>query len=189
MQERIARYIKIFFGLLVLYLLWQCTSFLYVHHYSEIVDNICGQLYLPELADAYKASSKWQTLFKVAKVLVLLVDGVWAYRMYRVMTDKGARLVSRYYERIFTTVGDSLWGTYHEVRNSPPYIRLGLAAILVIQLVVFTKLLFTLPYHYDEIFTYTNFSSKGFLASMAYYHVPNNHILHNLISVFFSPSL
>ncbi|MBE2208337.1 MAG: hypothetical protein IAE84_12175 [Saprospiraceae bacterium] len=42
----------------------------------------------------------------------------------------------------------------------------------------------TLPVNYDEAWTYLNFTSKSPIVSLAYYPVPNNHILHSLITNF-----
>lgn len=40
----------------------------------------------------------------------------------------------------------------------------------------------SLPVNYDEAWTYLNFTSKSPIVSLAYYPVPNNHILHSLIT-------
>lgn len=42
-----------------------------------------------------------------------------------------------------------------------------------------------IPFHYDEAWSYTYFSSKGIWQTMHFYPQPNNHIFYNLVAYFF----
>jgi hypothetical protein len=61
-----------------------------------------------------------------------------------------------------------------------------LLGILLINLVVKGYLATIFTVTYDEAWTYINFTSRGVVSSMSYYPAPNNHILHSILTNFFS---
>jgi len=54
--------------------------------------------------------------------------------------------------------------------------------LFIIPLLLNFYLVISLPITYDEAWTYNNFISKGFLVSISYYPMPNNHVLYSLIA-------
>jgi hypothetical protein len=69
-------------------------------------------------------------------------------------------------------------------RREPAFYR-GLSLILVIQGLFFIFLVFKIPFHYDEAWSYMYFSGKGFMRTALFYPLPNNHILYNLMATVF----
>lgn len=61
-----------------------------------------------------------------------------------------------------------------------------LAGILLINLVVKIYLAIVFTITYDEAWTFINFTSRSIISSMTYYPAPNNHILHSILTNFFS---
>lgn len=54
--------------------------------------------------------------------------------------------------------------------------------LLIIPVLTSMYFAITMPISFDEALTYTWFTSKGLLSSVAYYPAPNNHILHSVIT-------
>jgi len=60
--------------------------------------------------------------------------------------------------------------------------RASLLVIFILQTIAFLYFLITIPFHYDEAWTYIYFTGKGFLRTITFYPIPNNHILYNLVA-------
>lgn len=60
--------------------------------------------------------------------------------------------------------------------------RTCLLIILALQTIIFFYFLLTIPFHYDEAWTYLYFTRKGFYTTLTFYPIPNNHILYNLVA-------
>jgi hypothetical protein len=63
--------------------------------------------------------------------------------------------------------------------------RASLLLIFVLQTVAFLYFLVTIPFHYDEAWTYIYFTGRGFLKTVTFYPIPNNHIFYNLVAGLF----
>ncbi|MBN8853780.1 MAG: hypothetical protein BGO55_11330 [Sphingobacteriales bacterium 50-39] len=61
----------------------------------------------------------------------------------------------------------------------------GLYLILGVQCIFFLYLVFRIPFHYDESWSYMYFSGRGFQTTATFYPLPNNHILYNLVATIF----
>lgn len=62
----------------------------------------------------------------------------------------------------------------------------GIKLIFILWALLMLTCLLTIPYHYDEAWSYHYFSRHGWLRTMAFYPLPNNHIFFNLVVVFFT---
>jgi hypothetical protein len=61
---------------------------------------------------------------------------------------------------------------------------LKIAFILLAFILLF--FLFNVPYHYDEAFSYRYFTGVGWLRTITFYPLPNNHIFYNVIAGLFT---
>ncbi len=73
-------------------------------------------------------------------------------------------------------------GGRHRWRRLPRRARLGALVGLAVLTALRTYFSLTKPLHAEEIASYEFFVSQGWLAVSAYYPIPNNHILSNLVS-------
>lgn len=183
MNYNLTYWVKAIFTGVLLYCLWRVTYFLYAHHYQDIIDIISAQLPLDTNADILKQNKMLRIFFSILKGFIVLLDLICVRRAYLNLIEKKRQEVSG--KSAFMVVGDSLKENLEGFKKLPHDIKYGLLAILVLQLIAFTFLIVKLPYNYDEIYTYNHFSGRGIIASLTDYHVPNNHILHNVISTFF----
>lgn len=62
----------------------------------------------------------------------------------------------------------------------------GVKLVFILWALLMLTCLLTLPYHYDEAWSYHYFSRQGWLRTISFYPLPNNHIFFNLIVVLFS---
>ncbi len=58
----------------------------------------------------------------------------------------------------------------------------GLPYVLILPLLASCWYALHIPVNYDEAWTFLNFTEKSPIASLCYYPVPNNHVLHSLIT-------
>lgn len=58
----------------------------------------------------------------------------------------------------------------------------GLFYVLMLPLLASVWFALKVPVNYDEAYTYLHFTEKSPIASLCYYPVPNNHVLHSLIT-------
>ncbi len=184
MQHNITRTVTLIFVALLLYTLLYINWFLFSNTSAEIVTEVCKQLYLPHLTEEYQNNSNTIRLINMVRGLVLLIDLILLFRIYSALVNKNYLLGSSVH-RAFDSIGYSLLENYEHIKTQDRIIRLGLLTILSLQFISFSYLIIYSPYSYDEVHTYTHFSGIGIFSSMAYYPLPNNHILHNVCSVFF----
>lgn len=181
MQERIARYIKIFSAFAFLLVLVAVAWPLYAYHYEAFVTEVGKNLYLHELTDHYSHSSQGYKYFWLARWVALLIVLLWSLVVYRITVGNKSIIGGRG-DRIFDALARSVVSNYLFVKNLKPAIKHSLGTIILIQSGVFLFFLYHLPYHYDEAYTYVFFSGKSILTSLTFYPLPNNHVLHNIIS-------
>jgi hypothetical protein len=61
--------------------------------------------------------------------------------------------------------------------------------LAVVWAILMAMTLLTTPYHYDEAWSYHYFSGEGWLRTLSFYPITNNHIFFNLAAVFFDKLL
>jgi hypothetical protein len=90
-------------------------------------------------------------------------------------------LMARYFYSIWNLNVRFLRLILVSIKEIVQWYKLEYRWILLLSPMLFSFGLMVLaPLRYDEIWTYLNFTSKGPIASIAYYPSPNNHILHSL---------
>lgn len=133
--------------------------------------------FIASLAGQVEKAEKIAALVTPAKFRLLLLGGglllagcMAAWKWFDVLFDQSARFVH------YMWLGMS--GTFRS------FFRSKAKYLLFIPLLSSVYFAATLPVSYDEAWTYLNFTTKSPIVSLAYYPVPNNHILHSLITNF-----
>ncbi|MBX2929653.1 MAG: glycosyltransferase family 39 protein [Saprospiraceae bacterium] len=132
---------------------------------------------IASLAGQAEKAEKIAALVTPAKFRLLLLTGALlsagclaAWKWFDLLFDRSARFV--------TYTGSGVRGVFRS------FFRSRAKYLLIIPLSASVYFAVTLPVSYDEAWTYLNFTTKSPIVSLAYYPVPNNHILHSLITNF-----
>lgn len=150
-------------------LMFALAVLIYLHFtpYHEFVNEL-GEYFRAKQVKRYIPQSKYDQWIVLPVLLSLLSVSVIIW----------ARNVSRYLRLIkFPSLKiGSFWSSLN------PEIRIAFILLLIINFSFRLYLSLTSPISYDEAWTFLHFSSKGFFTSLAYYPLPNNHILHSLLT-------
>jgi hypothetical protein len=161
-------YAKILLGFFCLILLAGITASL-VYGYEETVNHfifLANQQANVQKIKSLLTPEKFQ-LIQACAVLMLFGFGVIFY-----WVDVLSRTLSHWTKVLFVSARNTLLTIYKS------------EAKFILFLPIFASVYYAiaLPVSYDEAWTYLNFTSRGIFASACYYPMPNNHILHSLIT-------
>lgn len=154
-------------GIVLLLIAIAVLLYMYFTPYAEFIAGL-QEYFKAEKVDRYISKSKYEQGILLPALLCILSAAliIWAGKVSRQVKVNGFPLLN---------IG-AFW------RSLDPTIKTGFIIILLINLIIRLYHALSYPISYDEAWTYLHFSSKGFLTSLAYYPLPNNHILHSLFT-------
>jgi hypothetical protein len=117
-------------------------------------------------------------LSKVLGVLLLALYALLAVDWIGEKKIKATRWLDGYFKK-FITVVEKNWIIAAQYNK-------GIRLVFILWGLLMLTCLLTIPYHYDEAWSYHYFSRHGWLRTMTFYPLPNNHIFFNLVVVLFS---
>ncbi|GAA4452242.1 glycosyltransferase family 39 protein [Rurimicrobium arvi] len=172
--------IECFFRAVLAAVLGIILWYLFSNTYLEILSGIRRQLYLDVTDAEGKSSDFLLVILWFARLLFLALEFL--------AIKKAAEIITGYCNGLYKPAAFSLYCAQMGRSNQLFIVALprGIRYLAGFLLLLYTCFLLYgithLPSHYDEVFTYRFFSGKGLLASLAFYPLPNNHILFNLFS-------
>jgi hypothetical protein len=143
---------------------------LWAGHEASIafVASLAGQSEKAEKVAALVTAGKFRVLLLAGGLL--LAGAIWVWKRFDFLFALSAGFAAY--------VGSGIRGVFRS------FFRSKAKYLLLIPLLSSVYFAATLPVSYDEAWTYLNFTTKSPIVSLAYYPVPNNHILHSLITNF-----
>ncbi len=88
--------------------------------------------------------------------------------------------------RLFVKIADGIYTSF--IENKKYLLDLGkinlltFLSLILIQFIFCGYFLLSMPFNYDEFWSYLFFSGESYWATLSFYPVPNNHIFFNLVS-------
>lgn len=168
-------------GFTILLVLSYAAYFLNAHPFEELVAKLCDKLFKPELGPELLDSDLAYYVHLSLRFVLPLLTVLWCLRMYKVITIRRP-LFGNWDDSLFAAISESLQQNAAYIKALPKYVKYALAIIFILQSGFLAYLVTSFPYHYDEAYSYLYFSGKGFISSLAYYPVPNNHVFYNIVS-------
>lgn len=153
--------------------------------YPTFLRGVLVRVKRPSRLDHYLGNSRLLPAYKLGKYLVSFLLWFLSISLYNAVVRRQGWL-SAWLDRITAAIYAVFSRNRVFWRQLDPFAKKGLFFILAIQFVAFLFLLLSLPYHYDEAWSYAHFAGVGFVQTAAYYPYPNNHIFYNLVSRLFS---
>lgn len=178
MQGKLPLYIRIATSSFIILSLLFFLQYIYGGTYEELVTKVCNSTYRFEYADKYKADTSLKLLYNSLRFFLPLLLISYAIASYFSIKRKS-------YSNWIYVFSDSIKENISFIKNLPLYNRLTLFSVLLILFVFLLWGIHKLPLHYDEGYSYMYFSGKGILSSLTFYPLPNNHVLHNILSAVF----
>ena len=123
----------------------------------------------------------YRILFSVSKVLAVLLLAIYALFALDWIGEKKmrpTRWVDRYYKKLVIII-EKNWDILFQYSK-------GIKLVFILWVVLMLTCLLTIPYHYDEAWSFHYFSGRGWFRTLTFYPLPNNHIFFNLVVVLFS---
>lgn len=120
-------------------------------------------------------------LFSLSKVMGLLLLAVYVLFAVDWIGEKrmsATRRLDGYFRKVVIVVREN-W------LIAVQYNR-GVKLVFILWALLMLTCLLTIPYHYDEAWSYHYFSRHGWFRTISFYPLPNNHIFFNLIVILFS---
>jgi hypothetical protein len=158
--------------------------FLLANYYKDVMEAVFENDPHHYLEDSLKHAAA-ETGFKVFKLFLFLVP-LWIMSVWYDYFTAQKRRTTRF---LIDGVSKIL---YRSIQNNLAFVnsldrrwRVMLALMLAVFFIAECVLLASVPTSYDELFSYTLFSSKGAWTSLSYYPIPNNHMLYNLVTCLF----
>ena len=149
--------------------------------YASFLGGILTRVRRPERLDHYLASSKLRWTYELLKYVLFFFLVCLFTSLYKAVVRKQGWL-SEWLDRVTGAVCAFLSHNKGFWNRLDPFAKSGLFFVGVIQFGWFLFLVLSIPYHYDEAWSFRHFSGVGFVQTAAYYPYPNNHIFFNLVS-------
>jgi|GEM_PF-2002295 len=152
------------------------TVLLYVEGYDEFCRFLLSRLGKLHKEAEFKAQFLTASKFSFIR-LALLTGSVLSIgiSLLAIRRRKAIRAMIR-------AAVQALKDQYTFLASQEKFTRLGLLAIIVLQVILFSCCAYSFPVSYDEAWTYLNFTSKSVLTSASYYPAPNNHIFFSILT-------
>lgn len=162
-------------------LLLVCGWIFYKYHYDTFLLAISHDIYKPELFGELLGNKKGHYCFLLLKGGIYLLIAVWFFFLIRATLYKKP-VIGKWAERWIDGAVSIITKNYNFFRSLPYVVKVTLTGIIVIETLCLAYFSVTLPYDYDEAFSYLYFSGMGMLSSWFFYPLPNNHVLYNILS-------
>ncbi len=182
-RNKLAYYLKIVAGFFLLLLAGRWMWIVFTRNTREYVAYF---LYSSgrDTHWAYKGETYIVILFLLLKIFLFSAGVFLLYRLY-VVLKHNKPLIHQSEDYFFYGAADSILANTAYIKQQPAWAKGLLALIIIILVPLQVYLLFCMPFHYDEGFSYMHFSGRGLLADITFYPVPNNHIFYNIVSTVF----
>jgi len=140
--------------------------------YQECLDVIINLINVPESKKdklaTYITSSNFRFIQGIPLLISLLGILIMIYSKAVLNTGKEISNLANRIKEFFTTL---------------PKFEKYLALTIIIGYALYNiSHAIRMPVHYDEAYTYFNFTKRSIFASISYYPVPNNHIFHSVLT-------
>jgi len=150
-------------GISILFILFNLT-------YQEFISTFTDYIGIAKEESLKKfVSEKSFKLFRLIGFIFIL-SGVLIYIF--------ANQISLFSKTIYHKITE----IYEEVKSLERKYLLVLLCLIVFTFLFRLYLAISFPISYDEAWTFFSFTQKGFLVSVSFYPVPNNHIFHTLLT-------
>lgn len=153
--------------------LFLLSLFLFFIEYEKLIFIILDRAGKLHKIEEFKSGYLSQTKFQLIKFLLITITLFFfgaVYKWYKQFENKTIELLS------FVIIG--LRAEIRKISKKDWYL---FSAVFVIITLVKTYYFFSQPITNDEAFTFLNYVNQGFAASLTYYNLTNNHILHSLL--------
>lgn len=162
-------------------LLLGCGWIVTKYHYDTFLLAVSHDIYKPELFGELLGNRIGYYCFLLLKGGIYLLIATWFFFLIRAFLFKKP-LPGKWAERWINGAISIITKNYSFFRSLPRIVKVALGGILVIETLSLAYFSVTLPYDYDEAFSYLYFSGMGMLSSWFFYPLPNNHVLYNILS-------
>ncbi|MBS1777760.1 MAG: glycosyltransferase family 39 protein [Bacteroidetes bacterium] len=162
-------------------LLLGCGWIITIYHYDTFLLAFTHDIYKSEIFNELLSNRKVHYCFLLLKGGIYLLIATWFFFLIRAVIYKKP-LLGKWPERWIDGAINIIAKNYSFFKSLPGVVKVTLTGILVIETLSLAYFSATLPYDYDEAFSYLFFSGVGILSSWFFYPLPNNHVLYNILS-------
>lgn len=124
--------------------------------------------------------------YHIARVLDVALCLLITVRAWRYYKKRSRFLLFPGENEWLQPFSDIIRGNQSLLQSLPLVLRASIVVFLVAQLALSIYLTFSIPYFYDEAWSYAHFSGRGLPATIGYYPAPNNHVLFNVFGCIFN---
>lgn len=176
------KYLKVVLAVIVVYQLYIFAGFIY-EDYNVALKTILAKMYCWEY-DTLKTDATTGRVYGIFRKLIPAL--IIFFTLTTILFIIRGTTIFFYKEDKWLKGGeDIIRGNKQYISSLPINAKAVLLTLLMAQGIGFLYFVLNAPYHYDEAWSYTFFSSKGMLAGLTFYPVPNNHVLLNVLTPFF----